>query len=69
MKKAKYVELTRFAIMLPTGIFAESSQQGGPMLFSSVPQAESELRQHPRRGAIIIPVTLAYQSVGLPDNT
>lgn len=52
--------IRKFAILLGTGIFAESRQQEGWLLFSSKEQAQAELRWYSRPGAKVIPVTLSF---------
>lgn len=59
---ARAKSIDYFAILLPTGILAESKDQQGPMLFSDVSGAESELQFHPRHSATIVKITLKYEN-------
>lgn len=52
--------IEKYAILLATGILAESKEQEGPLLFSSRAQAESELRFRPRREATVVRLLIAF---------
>lgn len=41
-------------------ILYSSREQPGPMLFSTVAQAEAELRMRPRASAKVIPIILSF---------
>lgn len=56
--RARAKSIKYFCILNSSGLLCESREQGGPMLFSSVAQAQAELRFHPVNFALIVPVTL-----------